>query len=381
MAFKQTVNPNLDPYIYIDGKILTDWLGWCLAYVERAFGHSSSNAYARLAWNNSKTKHADRNLPKGVYVPLHFSHTGTYSGVTRDWGHIVIYKDGVIWSSPISRKPYADKFYSIEAVERAFNAKYLGWTEDVSGKRVIEALPEPYAGKAITPVKMELIKAVGKYDLTFTDWGKVRTVSTHPQGAVETIVGQYTHKLGGKYLITEADFKMKKLFGFNAVDLKPYVEPKPEPKTDPAPTPTPKPAPSKITYQAITPKVIELVRDANLWNFDFTKWGEARAVKNFKAGEKLEVVAIATNALSAKYYMTEDSFKTKITNGVNVNDCRDYVAPNPVEPPKPEPEPKTEPVPVEPEPKPDLTAENNSLLRQIVELLNWLVEKVRLIFK
>lgn len=166
----------------------------------------------------------------------------------------------------------------------------------------------------------------------------------------------------------------------------------------PAPTPTPKPAPSKITYQAITPKVIELVRDANLWNFDFTKWGEARAVKNFKAGEKLEVVAIATNALSAKYYMTEYSFKAKITNGVNVNDCRDYVAPNPVEPPKPEPEPEkpVEPeVPIEPElpeeptPEPEpvnpsepgLEIERNNLLKQIVELLNWIVEKVKLIFK
>ena len=105
-----------------------------------------------------------------------------------------------------------------------------------------------------------------------------------------------------------------------------------------APAPTPTPAPSKITYEKITPKRVELLKVANLWDFNFTSWATAKAVKTFGQGELIDVVAIATNQLGGKYYMTAYSYNDgniRATNGVNVVDVKDYV-PVVITPPVPE---------------------------------------------
>lgn len=91
------------------------------------------------------------------------------------------------------------------------------------------------------------------------------------------------------------------------------------------PAPTPKP---KVTYKKITPKRIKLKVTANLWNFNFTSWSKAKAVKPYGQGSVIDVVAVATNSLGAKYYMTAYSYnngKVRATNGFNVVDCEDYV--------------------------------------------------------
>lgn len=97
--------------------------------------------------------------------------------------------------------------------------------------------------------------------------------------------------------------------------------------TPPAPTPTPPPV-STISYRAITPKRVKLIRSANLWNFNFTEWAKAVAVKAYPAGEVLDVVAVAKNALGGEYYMTAYSYNNgavRATNGFNIKDCEDYV--------------------------------------------------------
>lgn len=136
---RQLITPNLDPYIRQNGVVLQDWLGWCLAYVQTAFGAGWAGACAWDSWTQkTQFKHADRNIPGGLYVPIWFSHTGTYGGVTKNWGHVAIYRDGSVWSSPITHKPYADLWGSIEQVEQKYNCKYVGWSEDVAGTKVIE---------------------------------------------------------------------------------------------------------------------------------------------------------------------------------------------------------------------------------------------------
>jgi hypothetical protein len=94
----------------------------------------------------------------------------------------------------------------------------------------------------------------------------------------------------------------------------------------PAPTPTPPPAVG-ISYRTITPKRVKLNKAANLWNFNFTEWAKAQAVKPYPAGEVLDVVAIARNSLGGEYYMTAYSYNggaIRATNGFNVKDCDDY---------------------------------------------------------
>lgn len=102
-----------------------------------------------------------------------------------------------------------------------------------------------------------------------------------------------------------------------------------------APTPTP----SKITYKKITPKRVRLIRTASLWDFNFTDWAKAKAIKTYNQGDVIDVVAEATNALGGKYYLTAYSYNdgnVRATNGFNVKDTEDYkpviTAPPTVEP-------------------------------------------------
>lgn len=151
MSYKQVKTPNLDPVIYQGGVALNSWAGWCLAYVQTAFGTGWAGARAWHAWENAKKKHANRSFPKGVYFPVFFSHWGTYGGVYGNFGHVAIayvHANGSmqIWSSPASAKPYADVFNSIEVIERTFNSSYVGWTEDLAGTDLIKLSAAPVAG-------------------------------------------------------------------------------------------------------------------------------------------------------------------------------------------------------------------------------------------
>ena len=90
----------------------------------------------------------------------------------------------------------------------------------------------------------------------------------------------------------------------------------------------PKPPAPSITYTKITPKRIKLTRAANLWNFNFTDWTKAQAVKAYETGSVIDVVAVGKNALGGEYYMTAYSYNggaVRQTNGFNVKDTVDYV--------------------------------------------------------
>lgn len=90
----------------------------------------------------------------------------------------------------------------------------------------------------------------------------------------------------------------------------------------------PVPPKPQITYEPITPKRIKLKVTTNLWNFNFTDWTKAQAVTPYGQGSVIDVVAIATNSLGAKYYMTAYSYNNgaiRATNGFNIKDAEDYV--------------------------------------------------------
>ena len=135
--WRQIVEPNLDPYVYDNGVLLNDWLGWCLAVAETCFGSARVAPSAWNAWTDYvQVKHYDRNIPSGVFVPIWFS--GYYG-----YGHVAIFKDGIVYSSPVSHKPYIDTWGSIAEVERNYGVSYVGWSEDMVGTRVVEFQPDP----------------------------------------------------------------------------------------------------------------------------------------------------------------------------------------------------------------------------------------------
>ena len=149
MSWKQTLYPNLDDkklVVYYQGKPLMDWFLWCLAVAQKSFNVEPFAATAQIAWNWNNTKHTDRNLPDGCFVPIWW--TGGY----KNYGHVAIAKRTrnriQIWSSPYTRKPFFDYFEgelnaTIDTVSRIYSVSYAGWTETMNTTRVVEWVNPP----------------------------------------------------------------------------------------------------------------------------------------------------------------------------------------------------------------------------------------------
>lgn len=112
--------------------------GWCLQYVRETFGQPAVAGYgsATAAWENSKTRHKDRDFPTGVWLPVY------YGLANEPLGHIVLRApDGSVYStSDLSNTPHhhAD-LADLEAYYAYYGMPltYRGWTEDVQGIPVI----------------------------------------------------------------------------------------------------------------------------------------------------------------------------------------------------------------------------------------------------
>lgn len=149
MSWKQTIYPNLDDkklVIYAQGKVLLDWFLWCLAVTQKVFGVAPFAESAQIAWSWNNTKHQDRNLPDGCFVPIWW--TGGY----KNYGHVAIAKRTgnriQIWTSPYTHKPYFDYFEgelntTIDTVSRIYSVVYAGWTETMNTTRVVEWVNPP----------------------------------------------------------------------------------------------------------------------------------------------------------------------------------------------------------------------------------------------
>lgn len=118
----QLINPDLS----IVGEI-----GMCLHYAGLVFGISSGPDTAWKAWQQTQFKHTDQNFPSGVSFPVWFSGAGGA-------GHVAVYTPNGIYSSPYSLASGHNVLSSIAQVEKLYGVKYVGWSEDIEGKRVIE---------------------------------------------------------------------------------------------------------------------------------------------------------------------------------------------------------------------------------------------------
>jgi hypothetical protein len=128
MSYQQLVAPN--PNIPCQP-------GWCLQYVRQAFGAPVVEPTATAGWNNAKYRHTDWDFPEGCWVPLWFQLA------TEPAGHVVLRApNGKIYSTtnPYQYTPrvhpnLADLF----AAYAPYNPlTYLGWSEDISGVRVVQ---------------------------------------------------------------------------------------------------------------------------------------------------------------------------------------------------------------------------------------------------
>lgn len=132
MSWQQLVTPDTS---------VKDYAGFCLRFVQSVNGSPARYASAWDAWEATQRKHATRDLPE-VSVPCWFEHWGTYGEPPSyaNWGHVVQYvpNRGFV-SSPVGKLgTYGQSWFAtLEEVERAFNAKYVGWSEDINGLQIV----------------------------------------------------------------------------------------------------------------------------------------------------------------------------------------------------------------------------------------------------
>lgn len=141
---RQLISPNLDQ---------KDSPGWCLRFTRNSFNKIASRwDYARQAWDNSPTKHTSA-LPGDVSVPVWFDWWGTIDGKYGNYGDVAIWVPGRgVFGTPLKKDGFGNRWdASVEARAVAIGgkAKYLGWTEDVNGVRVVE--PSPVVPPQPTP--------------------------------------------------------------------------------------------------------------------------------------------------------------------------------------------------------------------------------------
>lgn len=146
----QLVQPNLS---------VTDSAGSCLRFTQSVWDAPIKYDSAWQAWQATTFKHYDRMMPKDSVV-VWFEHWGSYGKPPRrdNWGHVVswIQSEKKFLSSP-SRGVGQQWLATIEEVERVFNSKYVGWSEDINGLRVASVNPNPV--EILGDVEMTLIKA------------------------------------------------------------------------------------------------------------------------------------------------------------------------------------------------------------------------------
>lgn len=109
--------------------------GWCLQYVRQTFGAPAVEPTATAGWANAKYRHEDWNFPEGVAVPVWFKLA------TEPAGHVALrMADGSVYSTsddstiPHHHPDMADliRYYWRNPLT------YLGWSEDISGVRVVQ---------------------------------------------------------------------------------------------------------------------------------------------------------------------------------------------------------------------------------------------------
>lgn len=179
----QLVQPNLNS---------KDNAGFCLRFTQTVWAAPVRYATAWEAWEATQLKHSTaENLPLDVGVVVWLDHYGTYGGKYGRYGHVVSWIPGRGYlSSPTSG--YGQKWLSsIEEVERAYNATYVGWSEDINGLRVakINENPKPSTRKE-EPKMMLCHKPQPDGSLLFLLFGDNFYLEFSGQDAANAFAGQ-----------------------------------------------------------------------------------------------------------------------------------------------------------------------------------------------
>lgn len=145
MSYKSLVTLNLN---------VKENAGWCLSFARQVFGAPAGFAHATASWNAAKFRHETRSLPN-VAVPLYFRWVNKIVGDPNfgvNQGHVVVFVPGRGFLSSPGKGFGQQWFDSIVAVENYFGCTFVGWTEDINGKRVAEYVADSQPAPVAPPV-------------------------------------------------------------------------------------------------------------------------------------------------------------------------------------------------------------------------------------
>lgn len=139
IPFVQVATPNVNVPAYS---------GWCLRYVDDGVNAPNRQPSAQASWEYAKrtgVAHENQEPPNNVWVPVYYSiNSGIYAGL----GHVAwYYSDGKTtkiydseYGSGRRSVPYGGGAELIQSM--GYQMSYLGWSEAVDGKRMVEKVKE-----------------------------------------------------------------------------------------------------------------------------------------------------------------------------------------------------------------------------------------------
>lgn len=139
IPFVQVATPNVNVPAYS---------GWCLQYVDDGVNAPNRQPSAQASWEYAKrtgVAHENQEPPNNVWVPVYYSiNSGIYAGL----GHVAwYYSDGKTtkiydseYGSGRRSVPYGGGAELIQFM--GYQMSYLGWSEAVDGKRMVEKAKE-----------------------------------------------------------------------------------------------------------------------------------------------------------------------------------------------------------------------------------------------
>jgi hypothetical protein len=115
--------------------------GWCLWYVQEALGVPHLYKSAWEAYQHTTRKRGGTAPNGGI---IWFEHWGTYGTPPTygNWGHVVFKWNNKFYSSPAKGFGF-DTYGTVQQIEKVYNSKYIGWSEDISGVNIIERINMP----------------------------------------------------------------------------------------------------------------------------------------------------------------------------------------------------------------------------------------------
>lgn len=127
--FKALVQPNL---------MVQDMGSYGLRFVQSVFDAPIRHQHCWAAWEATEFKHTPEEALPNVPVVVWFSATNS-STLNQNWGQATVWvpaEQAFLSNPPQSGRFGQVWFDSIKDVEIAFQAQYVGWSEDINGLRI-----------------------------------------------------------------------------------------------------------------------------------------------------------------------------------------------------------------------------------------------------